>query len=100
MAKGNATRTSMKEMPVLDFSKLSVNQLKRLDNTFDKYCRRELLPINLLYKDKVRISIDREVLSVLGIADSIDQIRLKFCNEPYNRAGRVDHDLDRLVNAQ
>ena len=100
MAKGNATRTSMKEMPVLDFSKLSENQLKRLDNAFDKYCQRELLPINLLYRDKVRISIDREVLSILGLTDSIDTIRLKFCNEPYNRAGRVDHDLDRLVDTQ
>ena len=100
MAKGNATRTSMKCMPVLDFSKLHNDQLEKLDAAFDKYSRSELLPINLLYKDTTRIAIDNEVLSVLGIDDSIDTVRLKFCNEPYNRAGRVDHDLDRLVYSQ
>ena len=100
MAKGNATRTSMKYMPVLDFSKLNKDQLKKLNIAFDKYSRRKLCPINLLYKDKTRIAIDDEILSVLGVSDSIDEIRLKFCNEPYNRAGRIDHDLDRLIHAQ
>lgn len=100
MAKGNATRTSMTRMPILDFSKLSESQIRKLNAAFDKYSEQTLLPINLLYKDKTRISIDDEVLSVLGIGDSIDEIRLKFCNEPYNRAGRVDHDLDRLAYLQ
>lgn len=100
MAKGNATRTSMKYMPVLDFSKLSTGQLNKLDDIFARYSQRGLLPINLLYKDKTRIAIDNEVLSVLGVNDSIDMIRLKFCDEPYNRARRVDHDLDRLLSTQ
>ena len=90
----------MKYMPVLDFSKLNKDQLKKLNIAFDKYSRRKLCPINLLYKDKTRIAIDDEILSVLGVSDSIDEIRLKFCNEPYNRAGRIDHDLDRLIHAQ
>ena len=94
--RGRATRTSMEDMIVLDVGKLKKPALKKLDKIFDKYRKKEFLPMNRCYKDEGRMGMDAELLSVLGIDEPIDDIRRRFCREPLVRGGRKDAGLDAL----
>ena len=96
LGRGRASRTSMENMKVLNVPKLRKPTIKKLDKIFDKYCKREFLPMNLCYKDKNRMDMDTEMLSVLGINEPIDDIRIRFCREPLFRGGRKDPELDAL----
>ena len=96
LGRGNATRRSMEHMTVLDTAKLKKPALKKLDKIFDKYSKREFCRMNLCYKDENRIGMDTEMLSVLGIDDPIDDLRVRFCREPLVRKGREDTKLDAL----
>ena len=96
LGRGNASRQSMEHMAVLDMSKLRKPALKKLDKIFDKYCKKEFCRMNLCYKDKNRMGMDAEMLSVLGIDEPIDDLRVRFCREPLVRSGREDPELDAL----
>lgn len=62
---GNIFRT----MPILDFDRLSKNQIKGFDRLFEETCGDELLVINRLDEDPVRQKIDRGIMKILGIGD-------------------------------
>ena len=96
--RGNATRTSMASMPVLDVWNMDKYTLSEIKRIFDDHAHDELLPMNMCYADTNRIMIDDELLRVLGIngglRDHMDDIRQRFCREPVVRCGRVDDVLD------
>ena len=94
--RGQSSKTSMEDMAVLDASKLKKHTLSKLDRIFDKYCTREFLPMNQCYRDENRAAMDAEMLSVLGIDEPVDDIRVRFCREPLVRSGRKDPELDAL----
>lgn len=95
LGRVTASRESMKTMPVLDLDRISSTQLKKLNKIFEKYNQKPLMKIHLLYKDEVRIAMDKDLLSVLGIHDSLDSIRRRFCREPSVRGTKKDSaDLD------
>ena len=96
LGRGNATRQSMEHMPVLDMAKLKKPMMKKLDRIFDKYCKKEFLPMNLCYRDENRTAMDAEMLAALDIDDPIDDVRIRFCREPLVRSGRKDPELDAL----
>ena len=96
--RGNATRTSMASMPVLDVWDMNHATMDAIGRVFDERSRDNLLPMNMCYTDDNRIRIDDELLAVLGIdarlRDAMDDIRRRFCREPVVRDGRVDEALD------
>ena len=96
--RGNATRTSMVSMPVLDVWNMNHATMVEIGRMFDERSRDNLLPMNMCYTDDNRIRIDDELLAVLGIdaglRASMDDIRRRFCREPVVRCGRVDEALD------
>ena len=95
LGRVTATRESMKTMPILDLDHISGNALKKFNTIFEKYKEKPLMNIHLLYKDEVRISMDNEVLSTLGISESLDSLRRRFCREPSVRGTKQDsRDLD------
>ena len=96
LGRGNATRQSMEHMPVLNMAKLKKPTIKKLDRIFDKYSKKEFLPMNLCYRDENRMAMDAEMLAALGIDDLIDDVRIRFCREPLVRCGRKDPELDAL----
>ena len=95
LGRVTATRESMKTMPILDLDRISNKALKKLNTIFEKYKNKPLINIHLLYKDKVRTSMDEEVLSALGVSESLDSVRRRFCREPSVRGTKQDsRDLD------
>ena len=52
--------------------------------------------MNLCYRDENRMAMDAEMLSVLGIDEPMDDVRIRFCREPLVRKGRKDPKLDAL----
>ena len=97
LGRVTATRESMKTMPILDLDRLSNVGLREMDSLFEKYATKTLMEIHMLYKDETRISMDEDVLSILGISDSIDPMRQRFCREPSVRGTKKDsRDLDCL----
>ena len=94
--RGRASRTSMEAMAVLDVPRLKKHVLTKFDGIFDRYSDREFLPMNRCYRDPNRTDMDAEMLSALGIGESLDDLRARFCREPLVRCGRKDPELDAL----
>lgn len=103
IGRGQASRTSMARMPVLDVAMLGKRAVAKLDGIFDgifdEYCGKNLLPMNLCYRDENRSAMDAETLCALGADESIDDVRIRFCREPLVRGGRKDPELDRAAGA-
>ena len=96
LGRGRASRTSMENMAVLNVPKLKKTALAKLDRIFDKYCKKEFLPMNLCYRDENRMAMDAEMLAALGIDEPMNDLRVRFCREPLVRSGREDPELDAL----
>ena len=94
--RGKSSRKQMENMAVLDASRLEKPALAKFDKIFDKYRKKNLLPMNLCYRDENRIAMDTEMLSALGIDEPVDDVRIRFCREPLVRSGRKDPELDAL----
>lgn len=81
------------DFPVLDVRVLSNKQIERMNVFFDEISTLDLLPANEAYRDQVRISIDRFLfVEILGlpenVLESLNLIRLKWCNEPSVHGGK------------
>ena len=94
--RGKSSRKQMEHMAVLDAGRLTKAAVAEFDRIFDKYRKREFLPMNRCYRDPNRSAMDTEMLSALGIGEPIDDIRIRFCREPLVRCGRKDLELDAL----
>ena len=53
--------------PMLDFRRLSEEQIARLNGLFEENCTQDMLPINMLDKDTVRQRLDRGIVDVFGL---------------------------------
>ena len=86
-ARGGTTVTAIPYLPILDFSKLSSEQIKAAVQIYDDLRRKALLPANEAWRDPVRQELDRRLLTeVLGMDDeAVSQLailRNQWCREP------------------
>ncbi len=83
-------------LSVLDIRTLTDDQTDHCQRIFEAYREREFLPANEAYRDKTRMSLDRELLfgsaSVLqldpALETGLDLLRRKWCAEPSVHGGK------------
>ena len=85
--RGGTTVTAIPNIPIVDFSRLSNNQISSVVQIYDDLCQETLLPTSEAYRDPVRQELDRRLLTeVLGLDNSaVDQLailRHQWCREP------------------
>ncbi len=88
--RGNIGRTALQDLPVLDVTALTPEQLRSAATIFDDLSEEPLLPLHELDKDVTRQKLDeRFALEVLGLPKSFVQpggalevLRLKLAHEP------------------
>lgn len=93
LGRGIHSRTSLQNMPILDFNRLSDNQISEFDNLFDKYANDKLEKIKSIHKDKTRKKIDKDVLNLFNIDACLDDLRKRLCLEPSITGGNPDKEL-------
>lgn len=81
------TVTSIADLPWLDPTQLSEQQLIQAEQIFDEVCKEPMLPFNQMTRDEVRRSLDQRLLiDVLGLPHSslksLARLRKKWCAEP------------------
>ena len=86
-ARGGTTVTAIPYLPILDFSKLSKEQINAAAQIYDDLCQKRLLPTNEAWRDPVRQELDRRLLTeVLGLDDDavaqLAILRNQWCREP------------------
>ena len=94
--RGLSSRTDVLLLPILDFEKLSKEQILSCDELFDKYSDKKLEPISKLYKDNIRKRFDEGILEILNIdisESTLDDLRKRFCLEPSISGGKPNSDL-------
>ena len=85
--RGGTTVTAIPNIPIVDFSRLSDNQISSMVQIYDDLCQETLLPTSEAYRDPVRQELDRRLLTeVLGLDNSaVEQLailRHQWCREP------------------
>ena len=85
--RGGTTITAIPAMAVLDLRRLSSQQMKSLVNIYAEFEHEEMLPANEAYRDNIRQTLDRRILTeVLSLAantiDQLDTLRHQWCGEP------------------
>ena len=94
--RGLSSTTSMKKMAVLDFSKLTKQQINEFNKIFDEYKECPLLEMKKICEDETRKKIDDGILKILKIDHSIDDIRTRLSNEPSFNGG----DKEKVISQQ
>lgn len=87
------TISRLEDLPVLDVSSLGKEQLKKAMKLWDGISKEDFLPANEAYRDPVRQKLDEAIIfEVLGlpksVLDSVELLRLKWCNEPSVHGGK------------
>jgi hypothetical protein len=98
--RGNIGRTALAELPVLDVTAITEEQLKAAATIFDELRDQELRPFHELDKDLVRRRLDeRFAMEVLGMPTAaiqpggpLDLVRMKLAQEPSIRGGKGTGD--------
>ena len=85
--RGRTTISAIPYISILDFSRLSDNQIQAAAQIYDDLCQKSLLPANEAYRDPVRLEMDRRLLTeVLGLDEAaVEQLailRNQWCREP------------------
>jgi hypothetical protein len=101
--RGNIGRTALQDLPVLDVTALTPNQLKAAANIFDDLKDQHLLPFHELDKDPARKKLDeRFAIEVLGLPVSfvrpggpLELVRMKLAQEPSIRGGKATDGGDK-----
>ena len=80
-------------IPILDVSRLTIEQRRICQSIFERFEGRKFLPANESYSDPVRIELDKaimlEVLDVSPeIADDFALVRKQWCSEPSVHGGK------------
>ena len=86
--RGNMTKTTFTGLPVPDFRKADGSMIAGLDGLFDEYMAREMLPVNRMESDGVRIGLDTRMAEVMGIGWNLPEIRTRLVRE--RQFGRSD----------
>ena len=76
------SRTTIKDMHVLNLKKLTKKQLAMLDKAFDDACMMELKPAAKLNQDDARKKIDDVILNILNLDVNLDYLREAMSKEP------------------
>ncbi len=87
------TVTTAKTLPVLDFSKLSEEQIQQAKAIFDEFKNKHFLPAYVVDEDPTRDDLDRTVLcDLLGFDETtyqvVRQLAAKWCAEPSVHGGK------------
>ena len=80
--RGITSSTAIQEMPVLDFVRLSDEQIRKFNKLFDNYADMPLLKIMDLHLDKTRRALDSGIMDILGIKIPLDDMRKRLADEP------------------
>ena len=88
-----ATISALPQLPVLDASALTDEQLERAAAVFARFEGELFLPANEAYRDDARKALDRAVLvELLGLPEAVlsplDNLRLQWCAEPSVHGGK------------
>jgi hypothetical protein len=94
--RGNVSKTGMQNMPVLDVTALTQEQLKKAARLFDRICDKPMLPLHEIDIDGVRHELDelfgREVLGLpkefFAPGGPMDILRKKLAQEPSIRGNK------------
>ena len=92
--RGRMPKSSFEQVPTLDVTKLSEEQLNTAEAIFDEIKTLDLLPANEAYRDETRKLLDRRVLIDLlnlpeTILEPLDLLRQKWCSEPSVHGGKA-----------
>ena len=79
--RSRRSRTTIKDMHVLNLKKLTKKQLNMLDEAFDEMCMMELKPAAKLNRDDARKKIDDAILNILNIDVNLDYLREAMSKE-------------------
>ena len=80
--RSTTTVTSIPNVPTLDLTKITKTQLKKMNETFDDFSDSQLDHVMNLWKDEIRIHMDKEVMKILGIDTDLNNLRYRLCLEP------------------
>ena len=85
--RGGTTVTAIPNIPSLDVTKLTPEQLQAAVEIYDDLCKKRMLPANEAWRDPVRQELDRRLLTeVLGLDDDavaqLAILRNQWCREP------------------
>ncbi len=88
-----ATISALPQLPMLDASTLTGEQLERAAAIFERFKGELFLPANEAYRDDARKALDRAVLvELLGLPEAVlsplDNLRLQWCAEPSVHGGK------------
>lgn len=92
--RGEITIGSLDHLPILDFRKLSDEQLATAEDIFDDFRERDLLPAYLADADPNRALLDRRVIcDLLGFDHdtyrAVRRLAQKWCAEPSVHGGKA-----------
>ena len=84
---GHLSKKQVRNVQVLDVTRLTRGQLDLLAESFDRVKKLPLLPANEAWRDRIRAEIDRRVLEgVLGLderaTESVRSLCNRWCQEP------------------
>ena len=92
LGRGRLSITRIPNLPVLDVSTLTSDQLSVCHQIFRDMKHRTFLPANEAYQDETRHDLDAAVWNMLGLPTellkSIELLRLKWCSEPSVHGGK------------
>ena len=100
--RGTTTLTAAPSLPVLDLRALNAMQLRRAEQIFKEFRKKELKPAYLADADHNRALLDRSVVcDLLGFDqatyESVRRLAAKWCAEPSVRGGKARPKGAKLV---
>lgn len=72
--RGIMSLNLLRNLPVLNFNKLTDNQIEQMDRLFDTVSTKQLLPLNQLHKDDVRKQIDAALMKILDFKIDLESL--------------------------
>ena len=86
------TPSRLLDLPVLDVSKLTEEQLRQAHEIFRRFENRLFLPANEAYRDETRVSLDVAIFKLLNLPAELNEdlktLRLQWCSEPSVHGGK------------
>ena len=91
--RAQTTIRAAETLPVLDFSKLSEEQIQQAKAIFDEFKNKHFLPAYLANADETRALLDKQVIcDLLGFEETtykaVRQLAAKWCAEPSVHGGK------------
>ena len=82
--RGRMSRSAFKNsFRILDFNRLTSEQLNGFNMLFDKLSQDDLCPLNCLDNDPVRRRLDQAVMKILGLDIDVESLYAHIVSEPH-----------------